>query len=382
MINPLDQIQTIANADKSAPTQAAQDAMRKAAMQFEAVLLQQLTASLNGTTNDDGGEDSLYGGDGGTDLAKKMFSEQLATTMAESGGIGLSDLIMQKFGVTQKKPVSNNIKSLSGAISAVKDINRIAPTPKQNLPTRYENISTKKQDVSIQNNVSSVTRQYLATPVNRPAKPEPVTKSANKFNDVEIISTYEDDLKQDAIEESLKPLVIDGKIVNSTRPRIIPDAPVTKISDVLPVTETAPLLNSPKISFQMPVNGRISSGFGNRFHPIDKKIKFHDGIDIAVPVGTKVVAAADGVVKFAGWKGGYGNVVVIAHADGSETLYGHNSKLLVAEGQKVIAGQPISLSGSTGKSTGPHVHFEVRRNGQLVNPIKVLSNVLSKDAER
>jgi murein DD-endopeptidase MepM/ murein hydrolase activator NlpD len=132
----------------------------------------------------------------------------------------------------------------------------------------------------------------------------------------------------------------------------------------------------------MPADGRISSTFGSRFHPIDKRVKFHGGLDIAVPTGSKVVASADGIVKFAGWKGGYGNVVIIEHPDGSETLYGHNSKLMVTEGQKVGGGDPISLSGSTGKSTGPHLHFEMRRNGQLVNPSKFLSNVLSNTAER
>lgn len=350
MLNPLDQINTIVSADKKAPTQSSQDDIRKAAMQFEAILLNQLTAAMN-TSSDD--EDSLFGSDGGTGLAKQMFSEQLATTMAQSGGVGLADLIMQKFGTAPVKPGSNKIKDLSGAITAVKEI-------KQNLPALK--------------NISSL--------INRSAKVEPSIYNSNNSDEVEIISTFEDDVKRDGIDDSLKNLILDGKIMNSTRPRIIPDAPITKVETISP-TRVANISNlASKVAFQIPVNGRISSDFGNRFHPIDKKIKFHGGIDIAVPVGTKVVAAADGIVKFAGWKGGYGNVVVIEHADGSETLYGHNSKLLVIEGQKVSGGEPISLSGSTGKSTGPHVHFEIRQNGELVNPSKVLSNVLSKNAER
>ncbi|MEP6900294.1 MAG: peptidoglycan DD-metalloendopeptidase family protein [Actinomycetota bacterium] len=355
--SPLEQIKTIVSADKTAPTPPTQDAMRKAAMQFEAILLQQLTASLNGTTNEDKDEDSLFGGDGGTDLAKKMFSEQLATTMSQSGGVGLADMIMQKFGAVQTKPVTNNIKSLSNAITAIKEI-------KQNLAAQKTS----------QKNVSSL--------INKSAKLEPLINSSNNSEEAQIISTFDDDIKKDGLDESLKNLMLDGKIQNSTRPRIIPNSPVRQISTVSPATDVLPINSAVKLNYQMPVNGRISSGFGNRFHPIDKKIKFHDGIDIAVPVGTKVVAAADGIVKFAGWKGGYGNVVVISHADGSETTYGHNSQLLVTEGQKVSGGEQISLSGSTGKSTGPHVHFEVRQNGQLVNPLKFLSNVLPINAER
>jgi murein DD-endopeptidase MepM/ murein hydrolase activator NlpD len=142
------------------------------------------------------------------------------------------------------------------------------------------------------------------------------------------------------------------------------------------------VIDAGPVTMTLPAKGRISSGFGNRFHPIDKKAKFHGGIDIAVPRGTPVKAAADGVVKFAGWRGGYGYAVVVEHTDGSETLYAHNDKLLVEKGQEVDAGDQLSLSGSTGKSTGPHLHFEVRLNGTLVNPMKYLTNVLGRTADR
>jgi murein DD-endopeptidase MepM/ murein hydrolase activator NlpD len=98
----------------------------------------------------------------------------------------------------------------------------------------------------------------------------------------------------------------------------------------------------------------------------------HEGIDIAVPSGTPVRASASGTVIHAGWLGGYGNLVVIDHGDGLATAYGHNSALLVAVGQNVSQGETISLSGSTGNSTGPHVHFEVRVNGVPVDPLLYL----------
>jgi murein DD-endopeptidase MepM/ murein hydrolase activator NlpD len=96
--------------------------------------------------------------------------------------------------------------------------------------------------------------------------------------------------------------------------------------------------------------------------------EYHTGLDIAVPEGTEVHATADGVVVYAGNGGGYGLVVYLQHADGFMTVYGHNSKLLVAAGQTVQAGQTIALSGSTGYSTGPHVHYEVRYNGKIADP--------------
>ena len=98
----------------------------------------------------------------------------------------------------------------------------------------------------------------------------------------------------------------------------------------------------------------------------------HDGIDIAVPTGTPVHAAAAGIVIYASWMTGYGNLVVIDHGNGLATAYAHNSSLVVTVGQLVEQGRTISLSGSTGNSTGPHVHFEVRVNGVPVDPLRYL----------
>jgi murein DD-endopeptidase MepM/ murein hydrolase activator NlpD len=98
----------------------------------------------------------------------------------------------------------------------------------------------------------------------------------------------------------------------------------------------------------------------------------HLGIDIAAKYGTDIVAMADGVVIFSGRKSGYGNIVELRHANGLETRYGHNSQNLVSEGDMVRKGQVIAKLGSTGRSTGPHVHFEVRRNGEAVNPMQYL----------
>lgn len=124
-----------------------------------------------------------------------------------------------------------------------------------------------------------------------------------------------------------------------------------------------------KLGWPVPGIYDITDPFGPRYHPILKVERMHTGIDIGTSYGSTVVASADGRVIYAGWFGGYGNAVVIDHGDGISTLYGHNSSLLVKEGDMVKRGQAIAKSGSTGLSTGPHLHFEVRKDGVPVNPM-------------
>ncbi|MFL0756675.1 MAG: peptidoglycan DD-metalloendopeptidase family protein [Prochlorococcus sp.] len=119
--------------------------------------------------------------------------------------------------------------------------------------------------------------------------------------------------------------------------------------------------------FIWPTEGVITSGFGWRWG------RMHNGLDIANKTGTPIVAAKDGIINFSGWSSGYGNLVEISHSDGSSTRYAHNSRLLVRKGQLVPQGAKISLMGSTGRSTGPHLHFEIRRKGgAATNPISLL----------
>jgi murein DD-endopeptidase MepM/ murein hydrolase activator NlpD len=120
-------------------------------------------------------------------------------------------------------------------------------------------------------------------------------------------------------------------------------------------------------------DGWISSYFGYRTDPFNGRREWHPGVDIAGELGEPVVAVAAGIVTYAGKHGGYGNLVQINHGNGFVTRYGHNSKVLVKVGDTVSKGQEIALMGSTGRSTGPHVHFEVWRSGRVVNPIKYLS---------
>ncbi|WP_301962081.1 murein hydrolase activator EnvC [uncultured Megasphaera sp.] len=121
-----------------------------------------------------------------------------------------------------------------------------------------------------------------------------------------------------------------------------------------------------------PVNGVITSQYGYRVHPIFGSTIYHSGMDIGVDYGTPVAAADSGYVVEAGWISGYGYAVIIDHGNGLSTLYGHNESLAVSAGQSVSKGQTIAYAGSTGNSTGPHVHFEVRSNGDPVDPMAYL----------
>ncbi|MDZ8108896.1 MAG: peptidoglycan DD-metalloendopeptidase family protein [Nostoc sp. DedQUE12a] len=124
--------------------------------------------------------------------------------------------------------------------------------------------------------------------------------------------------------------------------------------------------------FAYPSDAATSSPFGWRMHPVLGYRRFHAGMDFAASYGSTIRAADSGTVIFAGWYGGYGRAVIIDHGKGITTLYGHSSELYVSDGQGVERGQAIAAVGSTGLSTGPHLHFEVRRNGSPVNPADYL----------
>ncbi len=124
--------------------------------------------------------------------------------------------------------------------------------------------------------------------------------------------------------------------------------------------------------FSWPGRGPLTSGYGYRRHPIFRTVIFHTGIDIGLRYGTAIAAADGGQVIFAGWWGGYGQATIIDHGNGFSTVYGHQSRIYVKKGQAVRKGQTIGAVGSTGYSTGPHLHFEIRQRGATVNPLRFL----------
>lgn len=125
-----------------------------------------------------------------------------------------------------------------------------------------------------------------------------------------------------------------------------------------------------------PVHGAISSGFGLREHPVSGETMRHTGVDIRIPMGTEVKATAPGIVSYSGWTNGSGYIVVLEHGHGFSTAYAHNKEVFVSVGQKVKKGEKVALSGSTGVSTGPHLHYEVWKNEKQVDPISYLKDTL------
>jgi murein DD-endopeptidase MepM/ murein hydrolase activator NlpD len=120
--------------------------------------------------------------------------------------------------------------------------------------------------------------------------------------------------------------------------------------------------------------GKMSSGFGQRVDPLHHRPSMHTGVDLPASEGTPIPAAKPGTVIFAGERGGYGNAVELQHQDGTTTLYAHASEVLVTRGQFVPAGAPVATVGQTGRSTGPHLHLEVREGGRTIDPVRALKS--------
>lgn len=139
----------------------------------------------------------------------------------------------------------------------------------------------------------------------------------------------------------------------------------TKTWNTPPVLQPASLSSKSKV-LTLPVKGVITSAVGLRNDPIDGVPRNHKGVDIATPEGTPIKPAASGIITYSGTRGGYGNIVIVEHAGGMTTLYAHNSFNLVASGNRVDKNSTIALSGSTGRSTGPHLHFEAWLEGQNI----------------
>ena len=189
-------------------------------------------------------------------------------------------------------------------------------------------------------------------------------KNSTNIDNITITEKYETELKEMAsVDDAVSKLYIEPKKV------VVASKNTSTKVKASGSVNTATTISSNKvnlgISLNRPVSGIISSRFGVRS---SIRSSAHTGLDIATSTGTPVAAAASGTVTFSGWKGSYGNLLVITHSNGIQTYYGHCNKLYVSAGQSVSAGQTVAAVGSTGNSTGPHLHFEIRSNGVALNP--------------
>jgi murein DD-endopeptidase MepM/ murein hydrolase activator NlpD len=183
--------------------------------------------------------------------------------------------------------------------------------------------------------------------------------SQNEFFDAEVTrAAFESN--QAGLQDKLEKLELVGEETETA---------LTKLHTFL-IARTAIINATPSL---LPINGWLSSTFGYRRNPYDGSYRLHSGVDIAAEPGTPVRAPADGSVIFSGYREGYGKVIVMDHGYGIRTLFAHNSALFVGQGSKVKRGETISQVGNTGHSTGPHLHYEIRKNGVPVNPSTFLS---------
>jgi murein DD-endopeptidase MepM/ murein hydrolase activator NlpD len=339
-------------------------ALRRAAAQFEALLLTQLTASLN--PKEEEGEEGLFSNSGGgMGIASKMYSEQLAKTMSESGGIGIADMlvaqVLKRNGQTLKNQLNPaNERALSAARGIKNETISNADTEIGLGSSKTTNLSPAATDIAARYSNPSMEKSNTtgSDPIgfdpNRTAPGQPPVWGA-------------------------------GSAIAATRPRRVhavegnatvlnESAAVAKPGLRAAASTRHARVAVPYVSLQSPLHGEIRSKFGMRRDPINGRMRLHQGIDIPAKRGTPIEAAAAGTVVFAGRNKGYGNMVMIEHADGRRTLYAHAQSLFVKVGDTVAAGESIAAVGSTGHSTGPHLHFEVREANRAVNPLSALSN--------
>jgi murein DD-endopeptidase MepM/ murein hydrolase activator NlpD len=364
----------------TAPSSSEEQA-RSAATKFEALLLTQLTSALGPSSLDD--EDGMFRSDAG-DLYRQMFSEQMASLMANNGGIGLSKTIMaqinKRLGTAPKVAANGNER----ALSAMREIKSSAG---EERPQNISNAARPKAAIARNQPSARIDNRMKFDEADSNVRTPETTLPANSSLDPVIISTANSENRPDNYPETfvnVRLVPTSNEVTTSTRPRrVFPALPV----ETTPVAADAPLnvpaetispsRSTEPVTFRMPVRGVFRSNFGMRRDPINGKPRNHLGIDIAAPMGTPIGAVASGKVIFAGRQRGYGNCVILEHPDGRQTRYAHAQRLMVEVGQTVQAGEVIALVGSTGRSTGPHLHFEVMENGRRLDPLKFLPNAFT-----
>jgi len=313
-------------AQNKAMTQAGHEEkkLREACEGFESVFITQLLKEMRKTVPKDGLLHSST-----EDQYVSMFDEELSKTLAKQGGMGLADFMQNQLAARAARP------DASGALAGLRG------SASQTLPGRPAGPGKDAQ---------GLTRLG-------PLRPQGLRQGQ------EIVHAAPTSAAPSTLSAAAP-----GTLAGTPSQRLgLPGAQYLQGQDAALAAGT----------LAAPVEGELTSGFGWRNDPFTGRRAWHGGIDIAAPEGTPVRAAREGTVVFSGRKGGYGNLVVVEHAGGVRTFYGHNRSNAVAEGQAVKAGQLLAEVGQTGRATGPHLHFEVRVGEEAVDPAKAGATLLA-----
>ena len=321
---------------------------------------------------------------------EEIYNAAYSTDNLESVDFGVTSIgFDEEIEVVQAYVDADTISSLDDAIEAV--------TKTQEKSKIYEVISgdtlggiAQKNDISIEDimelNPATITSEDATLRIGDEiviSSPEPelsVVRTERKYYeenyDADVVYVDNDEWYTNHTEVIQQPVTGYRKVVADVKYRnselLSTDVLYENVVvEAVPKIVERGTLTPP--TYIYPVSGRISSGFGRRTAPKKGASTYHKGIDFAVPVGTAVMASCGGTVIRAGWGSGYGYCVYIQHPDGRVTRYGHLSKVLVKTGQSVKQGEKIALSGNTGVSTGPHLHFEILIGGSQVNPLNYLN---------
>ena len=254
--------------------------------------------------------------------------------MYKTGSVGYLEILLASTDVKDFLSRQDMIKSIA---DHDKDLIKYMKEQRDLIQTTKMELETQKKAVEVSKSKLESRRRDLA--------------SATRAKEGLMERLVED---QKALEEQEDALIAEAKKIEA---------------DILKLMVNTNPYTGGEMAWPVPGRTRISSPYGYRIHPIFKTKKLHTGIDIPAPTGTNIVAASEGTVIYSGTLGGYGKTIMIDHGGGIVTLYGHNSSLTVSAGTKVARGGVIAKAGSTGYSTGPHSHFEVRKNGAYVDPL-------------
>ncbi|WP_051822279.1 peptidoglycan DD-metalloendopeptidase family protein [Desulfonatronum thiodismutans] len=326
---------------QDAATAKHESKLREASQDFEAMFLHQLIKQMRATVPH---HDPLRGK--GEEFWQSHFDMEMASVLARSGGIGLGDMIFEQLRQTQVQATKD-----SDPMGKPMPLTILAPTTTPPTASVASEEDQKSSQVENYPQVASSQGPYAVPDA-------PGRAGASSFDSVTIPGTTSTMSMVRSLARSIE-----------ERGGVVPEHPgsVDGLSPTGNIDSPSPILPP----MHWPLEGRVSSGFGWRRDPFTGEQAWHSGVDMVAPKGTPIGAAWDGRVVFVGQRGGYGNMVVLEHAGGWRSYYAHNDGNTVKVGDKIQAGQQIATVGSTGRSTGPHLHFEVRQGATAWNPKQI-----------